>query len=1481
MKLTIGMIVKNEEKYLDRCLSSIKPLLDIVDSELIITDTGSSDHTVEIAKKYTDKVLHFDWINDFSVARNTGIENAHGEWFMFLDADEIFQSCNGIISFFNSGEYKKYNSATYTVRNLGSDGGYSEFEARRMTKIFPETRFNGVIHEHLSTFKTPIKYISDIADHYGYVFNDDAERIGKFERNYRLLLKKYEQIKDKNPMIYAEMYDTLATGFKQKEADEYLEKGIEWCIKNEHPLLILMYCKKARHLLFEKQNDEALKVCDAYFGMSNSIRDDTLISDAEILAIKSTVFYRQENWSNAAETLAAFFPIYDDIKSGKLNTKDKMYGSLSLANDNNYLSYVGQFLVCCLNSEKYDFALNTLKKRPVSKYSNDRDTLESIVQLEVALLQNVGVQNLDALCDHLDEYGKQRLKESVGKLKPETSMGKVILTIGMIVKNEEKYLDRCLSAIKPILDNVNSELIITDTGSTDSTIEIARKYTDKVLHFDWINDFSAARNTAFETAKGEWFMFLDADDIFRSCDNIIKFFNSGEYKNYNSATYISNNPAADNVSTYTYNAQRITKLLPQTRFTGIVHEMLSTYGKPIKYLNDIADHYGYYYETEEDRVKKFERNSKLLLKRLSEESPVDPMVYIQLYETYMIVNKRAEADSYLDKGIAYARKCSMAALAVMYSRKAYTAVTEERYADAIDICKKYSDECGKRSADKEMFAIQSTAEFRLDRYEDALTSLKKFFGAYNEFEAGKTDTDDKDVVNYLASSEQNYLPFVCVFFVCCITLKKFNDALVMLPELKIKEHLFSRDDTDSLVPLELQLIESLGYEYLDKFTGTLDEYGRQKLAQEAEKLKLRKNRGNVVLTIGMIVKNEEKWLDKCLSGIKPILDNVDSELIITDTGSTDKTVEIAKKYTDKILHFEWINDFAAARNFGLEKAQGEWFMMLDADDIFRSCDHIIEFFNSGEYKNYNAASYISRNIIKTENGDSYSDILAPRMVKLHQHTRYENAIHESLNTFDPPYKNLQDIADHYGYYYETGVQRYNKFKRNTELLLKRFENEKETTPMLYVQLYEAYSGIGENEKALEYQDSGIELCKKLNSIVLASLYFYKVCHLRNEQDYEEAISVCDEYFNMSPKIRPYPLTTDGEIYGLKAECLYALERYGEAVDTFKKFFDIYRDIESGKIATYDSYLISGYMCTAVNIMPLFNHFAECCIKTEKFNTLDIYLNSYPFERYSFEAKEIFTLVQNELKTADYFSYTNIDKYYKNLDCHGKKILVDELFDKLKDADKFQTIIAGLGKIAETDKKIEEKLNIYKTYLSDTDCSCEINNFISEYGIPEDIDLLYIIMKMQYDLSPAFSIAELDLKQTAYLCCRNIDGFYEAAENYSISNISDISVLPDAAKFYDYCISMRLMDNEDKSKEEKEQLISKLFRIKNALNERYKRENSAKSEFELLAETVKKNIRAFIAKGDMDTAIKTLEDYKMINPGDPEIDDISREIRGSK
>lgn len=85
----------------------------------------------------------------------------------------------------------------------------------------------------------------------------------------------------------------------------------------------------------------------------------------------------------------------------------------------------------------------------------------------------------------------------------------------------------------------------------------------------------------------------------------------------------------------------------------------------------------------------------------------------------------------------------------------------------------------------------------------------------------------------------------------------------------------------------------------------------------------------ITLSLVMIVKNEEQTLENCLSSCNNLFD----EIIIIDTGSTDKTKDIAKKYTDKIFTFKWCDDFSKARNYGIQKAKSEYFMWLDADDV--------------------------------------------------------------------------------------------------------------------------------------------------------------------------------------------------------------------------------------------------------------------------------------------------------------------------------------------------------------------------------------------------------------------------------------------------------------------------------------------------------------------------------------------------------------------
>lgn len=85
----------------------------------------------------------------------------------------------------------------------------------------------------------------------------------------------------------------------------------------------------------------------------------------------------------------------------------------------------------------------------------------------------------------------------------------------------------------------------------------------------------------------------------------------------------------------------------------------------------------------------------------------------------------------------------------------------------------------------------------------------------------------------------------------------------------------------------------------------------------------------ISLSLCMIVKNEEKNLGKCLESVKDLVD----EIIIVDTGSTDKTKDIAKKYTNKIYDFKWCDDFSKARNYSLSKATKDYIIWLDADDI--------------------------------------------------------------------------------------------------------------------------------------------------------------------------------------------------------------------------------------------------------------------------------------------------------------------------------------------------------------------------------------------------------------------------------------------------------------------------------------------------------------------------------------------------------------------
>ncbi|MBI1968610.1 tetratricopeptide repeat protein [Candidatus Woesearchaeota archaeon] len=121
-KISLCMIVKNEEAVLRQCLESIQGLVD----EIIIVDTGSTDKTKEIASAFGAKIYDFAWCDDFAAARNESLKHATGEWILILDADEVLAPEDGqkIKEAVNEWDVAGFRMLTWNYSNDSSLSGW-------------------------------------------------------------------------------------------------------------------------------------------------------------------------------------------------------------------------------------------------------------------------------------------------------------------------------------------------------------------------------------------------------------------------------------------------------------------------------------------------------------------------------------------------------------------------------------------------------------------------------------------------------------------------------------------------------------------------------------------------------------------------------------------------------------------------------------------------------------------------------------------------------------------------------------------------------------------------------------------------------------------------------------------------------------------------------------------------------------------------------------------------------------------------------------------------------------------------------------------------------------------------------------------------------------------------------------------------------------------------------------------------------------
>ncbi|GAG96811.1 unnamed protein product, partial [marine sediment metagenome] len=142
--LSVCMIVKNAQGTLYRCLDSVKPIAD----EIIICDTGSTDRTVEIAREYTDQMHQIGWKEDFAVARNRSLEHAHGDWILWIDADEYLLGAEHLGKYLRDNMYLGY---VIRQHHHAIDARLKPDVPVRLFRNQRGIRFFGCIHEHPET----------------------------------------------------------------------------------------------------------------------------------------------------------------------------------------------------------------------------------------------------------------------------------------------------------------------------------------------------------------------------------------------------------------------------------------------------------------------------------------------------------------------------------------------------------------------------------------------------------------------------------------------------------------------------------------------------------------------------------------------------------------------------------------------------------------------------------------------------------------------------------------------------------------------------------------------------------------------------------------------------------------------------------------------------------------------------------------------------------------------------------------------------------------------------------------------------------------------------------------------------------------------------------------------------------------------------------------------------------------------------------
>lgn len=244
--------------------------------------------------------------------------------------------------------------------------------------------------------------------------------------------------------------------------------------------------------------------------------------------------------------------------------------------------------------------------------------------------------------------GGYAVQPAIQPAEPRLQKGHPVISLCMIAKDEEAFLEECLKSVQGLVD----EIVLVDTGSIDRTVEIARRYGAKVVHYAWRDDFSDARNVSLQHATGDWILWLDADERLDkgSAGAIRNAIQDPQFAGY--LVEIHNEVGdAQSASTFVHRACRLFRHLPVTRFEGRIHEQvvpsLERNGYEVAFLKGVRIlHVGYRQDIVADR-RKHERTIRMLREEV-QRNPDDLFQRFNLGNAYYVAGRYAEAVNELE-----------------------------------------------------------------------------------------------------------------------------------------------------------------------------------------------------------------------------------------------------------------------------------------------------------------------------------------------------------------------------------------------------------------------------------------------------------------------------------------------------------------------------------------------------------------------------------------------------------------------------------------------------------------------------------------------------------------------------------------------------------------------------------------------------------------------------------------------------------------